>query len=189
MSGTVLPPPPLFNLAHLPLSSLCRSLCFSPLTPHLSFPHSHGGNLGRASNQTYACGTVVRRILQRRIALEREEAKINDKSVIKHHCDPNRRRNRQFGLEWLADVNVESGCGMSNRDCKKCFRMDRECFSILHDIVYPFLSRIHTSAMQATRGSGSQVTVKTKLVRKTPTFHFFALFSQHSTSFCFYIRR
>jgi hypothetical protein len=132
---------------------------------------------------------LCRRILQRRLALEREEANIDDKTVRKRHRDPNRRRNRQFGLEWLADENVESGCGMSNRDFKKCFRMDRDCFSKLHDIVYPFLSLIHTSAMQATRGSGSRVTVKTKLVRQTPTFHLFILYQKHSTLFNFYIRR
>jgi hypothetical protein len=118
---------------------------------------------------------LCRRMLHRRLILEREDANINDKTITKRHRDPNRRRNRLFRLQWLADENVESGCGMSNRDFRRCFRMDRECFAKLYNIVYPFLSRIHTNASQATNGSGSRVTVKTKLVRKRPTFHDFIL--------------
>ncbi len=122
---------------------------------------------------------LCRRILHQRLTLEHEDANINDKRITKRHRDPNRRRNRLFGLQWrLADENVESGCGMSNRDFKRCFRMDRECFAKLYNIVYQFLSRIHTNASQATNGSGSRVTVKTKLVCKTPTFHDFTLTPQ-----------
>ncbi len=119
---------------------------------------------------------LCRRILHRRLVLERQAANINARRILKRHRNPNRRRNRQFGLQWLADENVESGCGMSNRDFKRCFRMDRECFAKLYHMVYPFLSRIHTNATQATNGSGSRVTVKTKLVRKTHLIHALTLF-------------
>ncbi len=99
--------PPLFHLAHLPLS-FCVILYLphpSPLT--LLTLTVMEETLDVPAIKLMLVALLCRRILHRRIVLEREEAKINDKTVTKRHRDPNRRRNRQFGLEWLADENVK----------------------------------------------------------------------------------
>ncbi len=83
---------------------MCHSLSSSPLIPHPS-PLTlltltvMEETLDVPAIKLMLVALLCRRILHQRIALEREEAKINDKTVTKRHRDPNRRRNRRFGLK------------------------------------------------------------------------------------------